>query len=549
MGGRVTLKPPRHDTFAANFLQKTRFFQRAAALGCEVGGGADTLEFPKFKGVAAFETFGTAGELKTYCEALADHRQLRLLISGDIPPEIISTGQFRRTVLFELADNTFTHAAGRNSHFAAFQALEKQEERQQHPLIATFGAQGYVEIAVGDSGTNNIIDTLRPYLPGDFSEPRKLRVLGGKLTKDDKTLLFAFEFDSTSNAAAREAKVRAYLENGGDDVRGVATGLYENLWLAHLYNGQILARVAGRILSVDYSMCRSPEDEPKFTVLKKVRGQQLANLEGSIVALRVPVTRQLSANTLRPSSVEHTTEKDVSVRNVMVRLGATGRVSAADLIAGTGLLRKTLADPSSRRSVVVVHLTDTQLPLKVLSAYLRLIVRLPRGGRGLLVMLDDENTVRLLSEEWQRLVVERDLHLRPDVLAPSLVVAANQTTVATIFGATDYMEATSATSGALHLPWGHTVPLQVILEKSLSQILAQSLEAPSTRHTGGFYLIERRYYVGTFYEVRRLDKDPWLRRLLQKWILIRLDEARPSVIVSNATFLELILRDALAKWT
>jgi hypothetical protein len=549
--GTARCSLPVVESFAASFLTSIGFQRSIEALGVQVTKRPSRYATLRKGKLAALRSFRTASEYQTYCSELGGEKGQRLLLELNEIPEFISSGFFHRIVLSELLDNCFTHAQGVNCHYAAFEAAATAQARSPHPLFASFGTSGYIEVSVADSAASNVIRTLSPHVPSAYDPTQGFDIRGKLRDDDERTILHAFDYASSSNPGAREDKIRAWLKDYEGQVQEIATGLYENLTLARLYSGQLIIRTGGKLGTIDFSQS-SPNARPRASFWNIGRTRRLAALRGTVIAIRVPVTRTLEGKRLAPTTaaqagVSRTAGATMSMEVLTLSSSVGDPDYAKALVQLEQQLVSTFREGIATPGFVVCSFEQTAMPTKILCAFAELISHIPRFGKGFALLVEQDH-FQHLATHWHQLLAtkEEKLSIGAD---PALMLLTGTRAAQGAYGSERRSAATRLLDGDIYSPGGARIAVDALIARIRKELVAKTLVSEPVRHGDGgvVYLIERSYYVNRFYEIRALFDNQSARTHLAYWLAHEFEVQKPDAVIYNVDFLKTLVADALAR--
>jgi hypothetical protein len=542
------LLPPEEDCFASLFLTAANAISVFEENGVKVLGRLASSAQLRHQKISAFETFADSASFRKYVDNLGDPTNRALLLHSETRPELLTSGHFHRIALLELLDNTFVHAGGRNSHYVAFESEAATDGRKTHPIFASFGGRGYIEICVGDSGCKNLVDTLRTFVPSPY-EPTFNFEQRRKLDAAERCLLYAFEYGSTSKPKERGQRIAERFMRDVGTASNVATGLHEILSLAKFYGGQIIVRTAGRLGTIDFS--DASNRIPRAAFWRNIRNRTLAGLRGTSMVLRVPLRRLGTSAQVTPkarirSSASVTTTAAISI--VTPSMSEGDRDGAETFLSIEPQLLEGLRLAASRHQLLALVLDGVRLNSKDFGICLELFARIPRNGAGLVVVTDDIHQVRVAAEQWEQTLAASS---GPNefLRQPSFVVAVDSENSSTLYGSVEHTDATTLLNGNVRVPSGTTgFPLDQIVTDVRALRIKEALQQPFVCHEGNkdtLYLIQSVYYTKKFYEVAKLLSQPIAEASVVMWLRHQIDTLKPTVIIYEAAFLESVLKQAM----
>jgi hypothetical protein len=534
-GGTVEIAPPSQDSFASRFFGSAEIISAFERQGASVANVRQS-HFRQTK-LATFEHFTTSAAADRYLTELSDHPTAQLLLHSRELPEVVSSGDFARTALRELTDNCFTHGTHGECHYSAIEAAPAP--RVDHPLFSSLGGQAYVEICVADRSRKDIIDTLMDSMPPDYT-PTGMTSRDKELHPEKRCLLYAFEYNSTSQPNRRLDRVRRLINSDLGGIESIATGLYEVAALARFYRGQVIFRVKQYAGTLDFSKGHLL---PRRHIIDTLHRRRLARLTGSIILLRIPAQRVGDSTVVAPplrlptrrgnmESVALSVVEDWAASTTDdVEIALAVEQKTLTFLART--LNQEILRGGKRSEVVAVLLDGLDLGTKSFGLLLVLLAQIPRHSKGLLIVVDDSVKMALASEQWNRLIETRDWSRYP-----SIVLAVAGDSAVTLLGSSHHQEATVCNGDLLRLPQtGLEISLQEIVSETRRVALERRLLMPPVRHSDSLYLIESVYYTPVFFEVRKLLDEPAARRILLHWLDAQIAQVAPTVILVDAPFL------------
>ncbi|MGD0038317.1 MAG: hypothetical protein ABSC53_13610, partial [Bacteroidota bacterium] len=546
--GEICCRLPENESFASTFIETIDFRAAVERLGGKITNIARSHRRFRRNKLAALRSFASESEYKTYCYDLNSEKGQKLLLELDDIPEFISSGRFRNIILSELLDNSFTHAKGINSHYAAFESDTSEKDRSPHPLIASFGSRGYIEVSVADSSSLNLVKTLRKHVPTDYNESVSYQLTRKLRDEVERTILYAFEYASTSNEEGRKNRIKAWLASYEGEPQALATGLYENLALARFYQGQIIIRTAGKLGTIDYSSVDIKNPKPRVFFWNLPRRRKLAFLHGTIVTIRVPINKTPTGKLVRPETPERSIVETTSTAVFPIRMCSILEVAANELQQQEHLLRleaeliESLRVSSNNCALVVCGLEKSGIPSKVLCAFAELVAHIPRMGKGLLLLVDAQQFEQL-QEHWVK-VQEKAAQRNSVTSDPALLIMGTSNIVCEAYGSIHHAEATLYKKMAVQLPNGPYVTVDDLLSHIRAIAVKRILKSAPIFHDNGLFLIERRYYLTKFYEVRKILENPFGSFHLAMWLGQRLRALMPNVLIYNVNFLKTLIEHA-----
>jgi hypothetical protein len=258
---------------AMRFLSRINFFSELIEIGANVQPKVPLL---RSSGLSAFKKFLNQSELFSYEEKLSIPDACNKLLGGGNDVDLIRDGDLKEILLHELGENAFIHGQGKTVRYAVSE-FPVSNERKDHQYLSDFGGKSYIEVVVSDSG-KGLLKSLNDALPADYT-PDIIIKDKSIIDKDLKTILYAFEFSSTSNEKSRKERLSKILKESKDVTQAVPTGLFYVAALSRLYGGQIIVRTGNLFVSIDNSISLQPQISLK---------RKLATIKGTHILVRVP---------------------------------------------------------------------------------------------------------------------------------------------------------------------------------------------------------------------------------------------------------------------
>jgi hypothetical protein len=553
--GGVTLIEPQKRAFASAIFTSTGIHAAFQSLGADIERSA--APSPGFRSgkLATFQCFSTEDEYEKHVTSLDQRDALANLLNTDTPPTFVSSGNFHRIALRELLDNSFIHGHATNSFYVAFEAEAQPAPRLKHPIFSHFGKSAYLELCVGDSSDTNIVDTLFPHMGMEYSpRARGLKEIS-PLDDIEKCILHAFEYGSTSNLERRRNKVLSMLSGSDEDIRCIATGLYDVLTLAKIYRGQIIIRTAGRLGTLDY-FGDSPHALPRVSFWRISKSHQLAPLRGTMILLRIPLEDAEDAQKYAlpfPKKVllplKGREYPDYSLVLVAPAPGLSASIDPVSLLAD--LERRTISEcqSASLNKVVVVLIDGLDIPSKTYGALLQLLLRVPRKMCGLVLVTHDKSNLLRAREQWDRFSTAQGSGIDQILRFPSFLVLSDGDMAPVSYGKPDELESTTEDTSLIRFPFpGEITPFHAFLDRVRSQRLADLLKSDYVCHSGGLFLIQSRYYTESFFEISKLLANETMRSTALLWLKSHIETISPATIIVNTPIFEELLKEAMPDW-
>ena len=398
--GEATIVFPPAETYAGSYLAITNAAAAFSSQGIVIQGDHAALE-RESSPLAAFEVFESVESFERYRNHLDDPLQQSILLHSSTIPEIVTSGHAHKVLLKELVDNTFFHAGGRHSHYALVTTSQASSGRLAHPSVASLGGAAYIDLCVGDSARRNLVSSLSNDLPADYVPEIVQDEEAKALDNIEKTILYAFEYASTSNQERRRESLRKWLDDPELDDRAVATGLHDVASLVKAYQGQLILRVEGRLGTLDYSRGRPV---PTVRFWRRQGKRSLVRLQGTIIDVRLPlgpyagpmaITRSISPHN---SSGRRQRSPQLSV---VAESTTTLAMSDGDRLIG---LERDVVHQLQQRAVeprvVSVVFDNLMEDAKLLSAFFELLTRIPRHNNGLVLLASDPRQLTIATDAW-----------------------------------------------------------------------------------------------------------------------------------------------------
>lgn len=548
--GDVLLRPPINISYASRYFHTADILRSFKQVGVEIQPANLKSHSFKTDKIAAFEYFPNRPQADRYLDALSDHRRAQILLHAEDLPEIVTSGDLRRTVLRELLDNSFTHGTSEECHYATVETAPARHSRFEHPIYSPLDNRPYIEICVADNSQQNIVDTLKEFLRKDYKpkgtiEPRR------SLSEIERCLFYAFEYESTSQPERRRQRLLRLLREQDEPVGSIATGLYDVASLTRFYGGQLIFRSNGHVGTLDFSRNRLT---PRLAIRKRIDRKNLAPLRGTVILVRLPAELVGRERVIAPLLSIPTRHEKIDSLAIAV-LPPVAYKPPKNEIGITLDLEKMLLDQSrkpltreillgeKRAELTALLLDGFDLSTKPFGALLMLLSRIPRHGQGLIVVVDDSVKVELAYEQWVRC---QDLpQLQKEFLRyPSFALAADWSSAITAFGSTQHADAVVCGTGTPYIIYRQVeYSLAEVLAEVRRQRLASKILDPAILHSGKLFLVESAYYTPTFFEVRRLLDFLPDRRSFLYWLASQLFTLSPTAIVVGTEFLRAILNE------
>lgn len=551
--GTVDLRLPRSDTPAGRFLHSTNARSAFSAIDIRISSTGEKYRAPDRRALTAFHAFSSQRLVDEYLDAIRDYERSQLLLHTTELPEVVSSGDLGRTLLKELADNTFIHADPVGCHFSALAMRRATRPRPDHRILSSFEGNSYIELCIGDISAHTIIDTLLPFLPEEYIPRGRIDKIDW--TEEERCAFFAFEYDSTSRPERRRQRLLDLLREDGGTIESIATGLYDVAALTRFYGGQIVFRLRTLLGSIDFSERRQ---EPRLSIQSHISRKPLAPVPGSTILVRIPTEATGKEYVAMPQLAQPLQRE--SPRAIKMHLAGTQtpRVREDEVDLALLIEKEVIATtrrPLSREvfsgekkfELVAVILDGLDLSTKAFGALLLVLMRVPRYGLKLIVLVDNAMQVSLAREQWKRLC---DLTREQKTLLrhPSFVVAFDSAESVTGFGSEQTQDATSTTTDCFSVPaLGLEFSLGEVIAEARRELLASRLSQPPICHSGELYLIERTYYTPVFFEVNRLLDTVQGRRTLVNWVRAVLTGCQPSTALVRVSSLREVVREIVAK--
>lgn len=450
--------------------------------------------------------------------------------TSDFPEDIVR--DFCDGALFELLENASIHGL-KAPHFGVHLFTSGAIDPFYPSSLA---AERYLEMTVGDVG-DGIQALLSESVPENYVSPFPML---RPLTTEELTLAYAFEFSSTSNAAGRRQRLHEFLVKTELDYRRVATGLSCVLNIVRTWQGQLIVRTPGALLSIDYARGRQSavrtatdlfESESEKAGSRKNRksGLSLAPLPGTHFFLRLPARRVASK-----SGYTHSLPGARLLDNIDVLAPFPEQPDMTEVERVTEAIETVDRHVRSRRlgiGLTVIRPSRVSLTARAKALFGAALVGIHRGDRHLLcvdlsytdpaVGVADTYTPPAASDVGV-ILETRDLFVNNvrSVRVASLEVP-------------DYLAGLSM-DGVLRINDQIIRSLQVAFARHIRGDLAKEFKAPHVRLANGPFLIEGQYFTNVFFSVATALSEPYLRSLVVQWAAMQVPVDTEAIIVATA---------------
>jgi orotate phosphoribosyltransferase len=294
----------------ARVLIDMGFLDHLSANGGTVSG--DYTRTP-LKDAIEIQHLSTIDRLKEVLHEL--HQTLRRRTDLQVDWEDLIDESFQ-VVLFELAENAMNYGGDGGAYFGA--ALSQSSGAEHSGIIRQYDEfTPYLEMVVSDDGPG-IDSKIQP--PNDWWPPPQW-IMNSKaqraLTNRELSLLYSFDFGSTSDPVARSQRIEAFLlPEVAIRPSSVPTGLFCVLKVARRAAGQIIVRTPTTSLSIDFFDDR---DRPVVTPLNDLFPSRLAAIPGTHFYLRIPLREIQSPNRIPTDHPNNLSVFDLSRRLEVLR--------------------------------------------------------------------------------------------------------------------------------------------------------------------------------------------------------------------------------------
>jgi hypothetical protein len=454
-------------------------------------------------------------------------KESEILISRNIRPDptqqkLLST--VLSTIGAEILENGFLHGNSDSVYFGAQAAKSSGQKngKSQAGLVDVFDdGVPYLELVLGDCGPG-LHHTLSNFVPRNYEPPYEMQ---SKLTDQERAILYAFEYASTSDEPGRQRRIDDLLENFTLDQDHVATGLYAALEAARAARAQLVVRSSTSVISFSFyrSMFR-----PQVLTKLNLGLKSLADFPGTHFLLRVPllvtgIHRPTADNRFSPAALHPSPE--IRAINPFADWDANRKPAqnilaiekAADSYLGSGI----------SNGLTLIHSGTSVLSTRERAILLR-IFQERRRGTHVFLWVDDSikeilppanaratgNLILVGSLIENRFDALGDASDRPGWLVP---VARD---VFSLEGNTKRL--------AFHR-------YCELVQKCAATLLMH----PSVRKTPGPYLIENHYYTDVFYQVSSALKTPANISLFAEWFCLIEDSELGLIVVGAASLIPL----------
>jgi hypothetical protein len=440
----------------------------------------------------------TDGPHETLLESVAD--QLRRA-SPEVGEDMVR--DLCHGVLFDLLENAIVHGGAKSPYFV----VRNASARAQDPFLPAFApAESYFELAVGDLGAG-VYETLAAHMPADYQPPFTIP----DITEQERVICYAFEYGSTSSAAARRERFRSHLRDAAIDPNRVATGLSCVLNVVRDRHGQLIIRSSGVILSIDYWKGSTPT----IRTAKQIMNGEAAPVRGTQYLLRLPA-RRLS---LRTGFSVPIPESALLDRIEVVRpfdVPAHSSDEADRLSAAIDYMAQHFSERVNTLGLSIIRPSRMPLTSRGRALFGAALTMQNRGVRHLLCLepyTGESESEKLPNTRY----VPPPSHDAGVVLEGDLF---RNTFHNVRRAATDVPGYLAVSDGGPYQLNNVIVPkARAVLARSIRSDLQTLLRSPAIRLEDGPFLIEGQYYTNAFYSVAEAAiGDPYHAELLAQWV-------------------------------
>ncbi|KJU84314.1 hypothetical protein MBAV_003494 [Candidatus Magnetobacterium bavaricum] len=442
-----------------------------------------------------FKDFAKEEELHSYEMSLGGS-SYQLLRGGD-DVDLIRDGELKNILLHELGDNAFVHGEGVNVRFAVSE-YPKRDKVKDHEILASFGGRAYIEVVVSDSG-KGLLKKLTSCVPEDYiPTDADIKI---SLSKDVKTVLYAFEFSSTSNEERRKDKIAEILTKAKEYAYAIPTGLFHVASLCKRYGGQVIVRTGNVLASIDYSR----------DILPLINGKSnIALVKGTHVLVRVP--RNLDKKIERVERRKPTTDY-VPKKLLSILLGDISKLSATSsefIVKVEKKIEEVTVECKKKDILQVAILCDgLQVDTKTFSLLLVILSMMPRQDFALILFGVRSELMSGALKQWEFIQNKQQTSPNEGIRLQdyrSFILCSDDFSQTIEFGDTTLPDSTVITDkprdgNYLKLDMESLFDLYI---HALKNELIRLIERPPVKYPNAYYLIEGKYYAQTYYEIRKL---------------------------------------------
>ncbi|MBF0343691.1 MAG: hypothetical protein HQL06_05600 [Nitrospirae bacterium] len=473
------------------FLSQINFFIELQKIGATF---SQNIKSGFVDGLAAFKNFSNVAELSSYEKALSKPSSYEQLLGGGVDVDLIRDGDLREILLHELGDNAFFHGSGKGVRFAVSE-YPKSKTPKKHEFLSSFAGKSYIEVVVSDSG-DGLLKTLKSFVPEDYTPNATIKK---KLTEDVKTVVYAFEFNSTSNEERRRKILSSILKDSGEITQAIPTGLFYVASLAKLYGGQIIVRTGKVLVSMDYSSSNLPSISGKSS---------FASVRGTHVLVRVPRNR----NKIEPSRREKPSLPYKSKNFISISLGYIKAQSKTDedfIFSAMKEIPEAINECKKKNIHIVSILCDgLQTETKVFSLLLVYISITPRQECALLLFGVRSELMSSALAQWNFIKQMRDTS-SSRMFSRSFILCSDDLSSQIEFGNKAQPDSTvivEKSRDSISLEFDKEVLYDLYIEV-LKNKLKGLIEKSPVKYPSAYYLIGGKYYTQAFYEIAKLLSD------------------------------------------
>ena len=549
-GTKISLHPPSGGNQATSFFATAGLVPELKRSGVFESIPEPESLHARERYLSAFRAFDNEANYRAYISELSSTKTRQLLLHSGSLPEFMESGDFHRIALRELADNCFLHAGGANVRYAVYgyetSTLIKDE------ILAHFTKKPYVELVVADSPTRGNLHTTVAKASG-AKHDLEYKLDGRSLQKMEKEMLAAFEYAVTSSPSRRAERISKYISNWSGVPSSIGTGLHSVLLLAGEYRAQVIVRAARRIFTIDYSQCRTSLSPPRVKFIRKINGQRLAPLRGTIMCIRTPfqkASRSLFASrNIRPETTE---AEDPGIALVPIPSPSQFQEeswSESRFLSTLAQHVETVTQEARNADIIAIVLDGISASRNEIIAFLDYVSTI-RRRHGLVVLLDDRITVALAGSAWANIASDTAEAIHQEAATrAAIVVGASAHTSPIIYGNEDAHEATRIEGEQVIIPDGRAFYTDEVIRKIRLSNLQKAILSRPVHHRAErtLYLVENRYYTTEYFEIAQLGQDDLKKNALVAWLADLFLEHTPSIVIINKPYMRAMVEDSLGR--
>ncbi|MBF0590801.1 MAG: hypothetical protein HQL02_01805 [Nitrospirae bacterium] len=482
------------------FLSRISFFEELKKIGVTL---SLNIKPGCNYGIAVFKDFSNTEELRSYERSLGRPSSYNQLLGGGDDVDLIRDGDLKDILLHELGDNAFVHGAGVDVRFAVSE-YPKHDTFKWHGILASFGGRSYIEVVVSDSGKEGLLKKLASFVPEGYI-PADADIKG-KLSKDLKTVVYAFEFSSTSDEERRKQKVAEILKKDGEEYAyAIPTGLFHVASLCRIYGGQIIVRTGSVLVSIDYSILT------KRLIKKK---SNLAPIAGTHVLVRVPRNRdKIKQVQWRKPTTDYVPKKFLSIS-----LGDINKQSATSsdfILKVQKRIEEVITECRQKDILQVAILCDglqgdgLKVDTKTFSLLLVILSLIRRYDCALILFGVRNELMSGALKQWE--FIQNKQQASPNGVIRlqeyrSFILCSDDFSETITFGNITLPDSTVKTETPIYGNYleFNTESLFELYINALNKELRELIERPPVKYPNAHYLIEGKYYTHAYYEIRKL---------------------------------------------